>query len=319
MRFRVFVGAVALSAFGSTASAQVADHLQCFKIKDSAAKTSYTANLVPNDLGFLVSTGCTIQVPAKLICIDVEKQNVVPTPPGSPDGAPAQRYLCYKTKCAKQQPVVNMQDQFGSRSVAVKTSSLVCAPEPASVSTTTTTTTLPCPNFDADMDGYFAPPCGNDCDDTNPLVNPAAVEVCDGSDNDCDGNVDEGLGSSTCGVGQCQNTVANCVGGVPNFCTPNAPSTEICNSGIDEDCDGLVDEAPCGCTTAGDCPSPPNASPQCVANTCSFVCLPDYADCNMNNVDGCEVYTAADPNNCGGCNVVCSIPTPNCVNSTCQP
>jgi hypothetical protein len=30
-----------------------------------------------------------------------------------------------------------------------------------------------------------------DCDDTDAAVNPAATEVCDGADNDCDGSVDE--------------------------------------------------------------------------------------------------------------------------------
>lgn len=39
--------------------------------------------------------------------------------------------------------------------------------------------------LDADGDGFQV---GDDCDDTDPLVNPAATEVCDdGIDNDCDG------------------------------------------------------------------------------------------------------------------------------------
>jgi hypothetical protein len=42
---------------------------------------------------------------------------------------------------------------------------------------------------DMDNDGF---PVGTDCDDTDPAVNPAAIEACDGQDNDCDGLVDEG-------------------------------------------------------------------------------------------------------------------------------
>ena len=32
---------------------------------------------------------------------------------------------------------------------------------------------------------------GGDCDDNESTANPAALEVCDGIDNDCDGDVDE--------------------------------------------------------------------------------------------------------------------------------
>ena len=42
---------------------------------------------------------------------------------------------------------------------------------------------------DLDNDGF---PAATDCDDTNAAVNPAAIEACDGLDNDCDGQVDEG-------------------------------------------------------------------------------------------------------------------------------
>jgi len=50
---------------------------------------------------------------------------------------------------------------------------------------------------DADGDGYVRTGCaflrmGIDCDDANPAVNPAAMEVCDYVDNNCDGVIDEG-------------------------------------------------------------------------------------------------------------------------------
>jgi hypothetical protein len=47
-------------------------------------------------------------------------------------------------------------------------------------------------------------------------------EVCDGYDNDFDGQIDENLGQQSCGSGACQQTVNNCSGGLPNDCIPLA-------------------------------------------------------------------------------------------------
>lgn len=44
---------------------------------------------------------------------------------------------------------------------------------------------------DNDGDGFVDK---DDCDDNDPSVNPAATEICDGKDNNCDGHIDEGLG-----------------------------------------------------------------------------------------------------------------------------
>jgi hypothetical protein len=67
------------------------------------------------------------------------------------------------------------------------------------------------------------------------------VESCNGVDDDCDGSVDEGLGSTICGVGACQVMVQNCAAGQVQSCVPGAPSAEVCN-GVDDDCNGQVDE-----------------------------------------------------------------------------
>ena len=84
------------------------------------------------------------------------------------------------------------------------------------------------------------------------------TEVCDNLDNDCDGQTDEDLGQTSCGLGICNHTVQNCINGVPQTCDPyQGAGTETCN-GLDDDCDGVVDglQAPCfpyasGCTQTG--------------------------------------------------------------------
>lgn len=77
------------------------------------------------------------------------------------------------------------------------------------------------------------------CDAT---AGPPSKEVCDGLDNDCDGMVDNGLGELACGEGACKVTVAACVKGKLNKCTPLKGGRELCGDNIDNDCDGKIDE-----------------------------------------------------------------------------
>ena len=58
--------------------------------------------------------------------------------------------------------------------------------------TTTATITVDDGCDDDDKDGYDAASCGgDDCDDTNAKVSPAATEVCNDVDDDCDGTADD--------------------------------------------------------------------------------------------------------------------------------
>jgi predicted outer membrane repeat protein len=110
---------------------------------------------------------------------------------------------------------------------------------------------------DADQDGFSAQ---QDCDDTDPAVNPLAEEICDGIDNNCDGRTDgdnavgaiawyydgdmDGYGEDLTERFACYNPGPFVE--VPGDCDDtdamsNPGATEICD-GADNNCDGTIDE-----------------------------------------------------------------------------
>ena len=65
------------------------------------------------------------------------------------------------------------------------------------------------------------------------------LEVCDGKDNDCNGQIDEGLPAKDCS-NSCGQGTEICEGG-ELVCDAPQPQAEVCD-GNDNDCDGTIDE-----------------------------------------------------------------------------
>jgi len=103
---------------------------------------------------------------------------------------------------------------------------------------------------------------GTDCDAT---PGTPSAELCDGLDNNCDGDIDEafaGAGEScTVGVGSCAvigKTVCTSDGSALECdATPGAPGDEVCGNSLDEDCDGMLDN---GCNGTGGASSSTSSS-----------------------------------------------------------
>ncbi len=146
-------------------------------------------------------------------------------------------------------------------------------------------------SHDWDNDGSFTP---DDCDDNNSSIRPGISEKCDGVDQDCDDQIDEG-----CPVDKDHDGFSP-----PDDCNDtnaliNYAAVELCN-GVDDNCNGLIDE---GCTVpttdsdndgdpaATDC----NDSVASIHHGANEVCANNVDDdCDGQIDEGCTV-TNTDP------------------------
>ncbi len=189
-----------------------------------------------------------------------------------------------------------------------------------------------------------------------------SVNNCGGCDNVC--TVNNGTpecASGVCDIDACNVGFADCDGGYGNGCEINlldddnncgscgttcafanavgsceSGSCELiaCNSGFGN-CDGNdangcetnLNADPGNCGTCASACSENNATPSCVAGTCTIdSCDTGFADCNASAGDGCEINLNADVNNCGTCTNVCTAPggdavcnSGTCGVNTCDP
>ncbi len=163
--------------------------------------------------------------------------------------------------------------------------------------------------------GHPAVPNSADCDDTNPAIHPGTLEICDpaGADENCDGSANAGCACTGTMPQTCCGTrgTQSCMGGSWGPCSV-VPTTESCN-GIDDDCDGSVDDgiAPRACY--GGAAATEGVGP-CHAGT---------ATCSGGSFGACVGEVAPRAEICNGIDDDCNgriddLPAANCIRSQMQ-
>ncbi len=205
-----------------------------------------------------------------------------------------------------------------------------------------------------DLNGDVSLGTGGDGCEYGCVVSGGGIESCDGVDNDCDGQIDEGVGggplvqscytgpAGTDGVGPCQQGSQTCISGGWGTCVGEVlPAVEVCD-GVNNDCDGQTDEDGSGSPLAQACYTAPPSTQNigtchggvqtCAGGfwgSCAGEVIPAQESCDAtdNDCDGSideDFNLSDDVVNCGGCGVNCtanaglnSFPT-SCATGVCQ-
>lgn len=144
---------------------------------------------------------------------------------------------------------------------------------------------------DSDCDADGVSPTGGDCDDADPTRHPGSTEICDGKDNDCDGEADEGT----------ERSGDTDFDGVPD-CIDNCIETRNPDQ-ADDDADGAGD-------ACDNCPFLSNAAQTDgdlddrgdLCDNCPAVANPEQFDTDFDGIgdacDNCPTTGNADQNPC---------------------
>ncbi|MBI5055620.1 MAG: DUF4215 domain-containing protein [Nitrospirae bacterium] len=186
--------------------------------------------------------------------------------------------------------------------------------------------------IDRDGDGYGDPymsidacsppsfeyvPNSSDCDDSRSDIHPGTDEVCDGNDNNCNGQIDDNCYS--CGNGICEadkgETLAKCAFDCPVCGDGTLQPSEQCedgntnnNDGCSSNCmneycgDGIVqlnEECDDGGTMNND--------------GCNYICMREYCGDGIQQPGIGEVCDDGNAVNGDGCNTLCQL---DCINNS---